>query len=83
MALQLEQAKINVKETTPILTIVRPVMVPFIPSSTSSFSILVIFTFLGVVAGMAGVLFIPTIAEIMELKFMKRWIKELPKRGNN
>jgi uncharacterized protein involved in exopolysaccharide biosynthesis len=83
MALQLEQAKINVKETTPILTIVRPVMVPFIPSSTSSFSILVIFTFLGVIAGMAGVLFIPTIAEIMELKFMKRWIKELPKRGNN
>jgi uncharacterized protein involved in exopolysaccharide biosynthesis len=83
MALQLEQAKINVKETTPILTIVRPVMVPFIPSSTSSFSILVIFTFLGVVAGMAGVLFIPTIAEIMELKFMKRWIKELPRRRNN
>ncbi len=79
IALELEQAKINVKETTPILTIIRPVMVPFRPSSTSSMSILIVFTFLGAVAGMAGVLFIPTIADIIGVKAMKRWVKELPK----
>lgn len=79
MAMQLEQAKIKVKETTPILTVIKPVVVPFESSNTSPLLILVGFTFLGVLVGAAGVLFIPTLAYIVNSERMKGWIKELPK----
>jgi uncharacterized protein involved in exopolysaccharide biosynthesis len=79
MAMQLEQAKIKVKETTPILTVIKPVVVPFEPSNTSPLLILVGFTFLGVLFGAAGVLFIPTLAYIVNSERMKGWINELPK----
>lgn len=78
LAMQLEQAKIQVKETTPILTIINPVTVPLKKSRPNRAMILFAFAFLGVVVGMGGVLLFPTIADIVGSQRMKGWIKELP-----
>lgn len=78
LATQLEQAKISVKETTPILTIINPVTVPYKKSKPQRAMILMAFTFLGAVAGMGGVLLIPTVAEITGSDKLKRFIKEIP-----
>ena len=79
LAQQVEQAKISVKETTPILTVIKPVTVPYKKSKPQRAMILFAFTFLGAVAGMGGVLLIPAAAEIFGSKRMRGWIKELPK----
>jgi uncharacterized protein involved in exopolysaccharide biosynthesis len=81
LATQLEQAKINVKETTPILTIIKPVTVPYKRSKPQRMMILMAFTFLGVVAGAGCVLAIPTVAEIIGNERMKQWIKQLPEKN--
>ena len=80
LAQQVEQAKIRVKETTPILTVIKPVTVPYAKSKPQRAMILVAFTFLGGVAGMGGVLVIPFLADIIGSKRMRGWIKELPKK---
>lgn len=79
LAQQVEQAKISVKETAPILTVIRPVTVPYEKSKPQRTTILFAFTFLGAVAGMGGVLLIPAVAEIVGSERMKRIVKELPK----
>ena len=79
LAQQVEQAKISVKETTPILTVIKPVTVPYKKSKPQRAMILFAFTFLGAVAGMGGVLLIPAVAEIVGSERMKRIVKELPK----
>lgn len=63
MATQLEQAKIQVKETTPILTVIDPVSMPIKPSKPRKMMILVGFTFLGGVAACGYVLIAPTLRE--------------------
>jgi uncharacterized protein involved in exopolysaccharide biosynthesis len=78
LAQQVEQAKISVKETAPILTVISPVTVPNTNSEPQSTMILFAFTFLGAVAGMGGVLLIPTVAEITGSDRIKRFVKELP-----
>ena len=80
LAQQVEQAKISVKETTPILTVIKPVTVPYKKSKPQRAMILFAFTFLGAVAGMGGVLLVPAAAEIFDSKRMRGWIKELPKK---
>lgn len=80
LASQLEQAKISVKETIPVLTIINPVTVPFRKSKPQRATILFAFTFLGVVAGAGGVLILPTVAQILGNDKLKRFIKELPKK---
>ena len=80
LAQQVEQAKISVKETAPILTVIKPVTVPYQKSKPQRAMILVAFTFLGAVAGMGGVLLIPAVAEIVGSERMKRIVKELPKK---
>ena len=80
LAQQVEQAKISVKETSPILTVIKPVTVPYQKSKPQRAMILFAFTFLGAVAGMGGVLLIPTVAEIVGSERMKRIVKELPKK---
>lgn len=57
LAKQKEQAKIAVTETTPILTIIEPVVVPNEKSKPSRALMLFIYTFLGLIFG-AGVVFI-------------------------
>ena len=78
LAAQLEQARINVKETTPVLTVIKPVTVPVKKSKPARAKILVIFTFLGGVMGVGAVLAIPFVAEVVGSEKMKGWIKELP-----
>lgn len=78
LAQRVEQAKINVKETTPVLTVIKPVTVPRQKSKPRRAMILFAFTFLGAVAGMGTVLVLPTVAEITGKESLKRYIKTLP-----
>ena len=78
LAQQVEQAKISVKETTPILTVIKPVTVPYTRSKPQRAMILAAFTFLGAVVGMGGVLLLPTVAEIFGSERIKAIVKELP-----
>ena len=83
LAMQLEQAKIKVKETMPILTIIKPVTVPYKKSEPKRAMILAAFTFLGVVAGMGCVLLLPVAGEIFDSERLKSFVKELPKKQTN
>ena len=56
MAKQLEQAKMQVKRDTPVLTVIQPVTVPSKPS-TSRAKTLIVWTFLGFVLG-CGIVFV-------------------------
>ena len=77
LASQLEQAKISVKETTPVLTVIKPVTVPYKKSKPQRSMILAAFTFLGAVLGMGCVLLLPVVAEITGSEKMKKLVKEL------
>ena len=55
MAKQLEQAKLQVKRDTPVLTVIQPVTVPSKPSNSRS-KTLIVWTFLGFVLGCGIVL---------------------------
>ena len=65
LAMQLEQAKIKVKESMPVLTIVSPVMIPFRKDKPRRMVIIVVFTAVGLCVGAVLVLILPTIAEII------------------
>ena len=80
LAKQLEQAKISVKETTPILTIINPVTIPYKKSKPQRATILLAFTFLGFVAGAGLVLGIPMLADITGNERIRSFVKELPKK---
>ena len=80
LASQLERAKISVKETMPVLTVITPVTVPFKKSKPKRVVILFAFTFFGVLAGAGSVLVIPTVAEITGSDKLRRLVKELPKK---
>ncbi len=76
LAKQLEQARIAVKETTPILGVVEPVVVPVTHSAPRRIFILVVSLFLGFVLA-AGYLFTaPFIAELTGNKKILRWYKD-------
>lgn len=81
LAAQLEQAKIEVKKDTPMLTVVRPVTIPYKKSKPSRAKILLAFTFLGVVAGAGLVLGLPMLANITGNDRIKRFVNELPEKA--
>jgi LPS O-antigen subunit length determinant protein (WzzB/FepE family) len=81
LATQLEQAKIEVKKDTPVLTVVRPVTIPYKKSKPQRAKILLAFTFLGVVAGAGLVLGLPMLANITGNDRIKRFVKELPEKA--
>ena len=81
LATQLEQAKIEVKKDTPMLTVVRPVTIPYKKSKPQRMMILFAFTFLGVVAGAGLVLGLPMLANITGNGRIKRFVKELPEKA--
>lgn len=83
LASQLEQAKISVKETTPVLTVIKPVTVPYKKSKPQRSMILAAFTFLGAVLGMGCVLLLPVVAEITGSEKMKKLVKELPAKESS
>ena len=76
LAKQMEQAKIAVNETTPILTIVEPVFVHMERSKPKRGLICVLFTFLGVFVGVGTVLALPFVADVFGNDKLKRFIKE-------
>ena len=55
LAKQLETQKIQVKENTPVLTIIDPVYVPIEKSKPKRFSILIIWSFIGLFFGIVWV----------------------------
>ena len=55
LAKQLEQAKLQVKRDTPVLTVIQPVTVPSKPSNSRS-KTLIVWTFLGFILGCGWVL---------------------------
>lgn len=63
LAKQKEQAKIAVTETTPILTVIEPVVVPVEKSKPSRARMLIIYTFLGLIFGVGWVLGVPYLKE--------------------
>ena len=63
LAKQKEQAKIAVTETTPILTVIEPVVVPVEKSKPSRAQMLIIYTFLGLIIGVGWVLGVPYVKE--------------------
>ncbi len=69
LAKQMEQARIQVKEDTPVFSIIQPVMVPLERSKPKRAMILFTWTFLGVVAG-AG------------LVFGKKFLQDIKKKWN-
>lgn len=75
LAKQLEQAKIQVKETIPILTVVDPVTVPIERSKPKRAMICVLFAFLGGFAGIGLVLVLPFVANLAGNDKFKKWIK--------
>lgn len=56
LAKQVEQARIQVKEDTPVLSVIKPVVVPIEKSKPNRPMILAIWLFLGIVAGVGIVL---------------------------
>ena len=74
IAKQKEQAKIAVTETTPILTIIEPVIIPSEKSSQSRAIILIVYTFLGLIVGMGWVFVWP---------YVKLIIQKLSQEKNN
>ena len=63
LAKQKEQAKIAVTETTPILTVIEPVVVPVEKSKPSRARMLIIYTFLGLIVGVGWVLGVPYVKD--------------------
>ena len=68
MAKQLEQAKMQVKMDTPMLTVIQPITVPRQPSNSRA-KTLVVWTFLGFVLGCGIVLgkgYLPKVKEMLK-----------------
>ena len=83
LAMQLEQAKIKVKETTPILTIVNPVTVPYKKSSPGIIKIMLAFTFVGLMIGMGCVYGLPILVNTFNIKRLKGIVLELPEEDDS
>lgn len=83
LAMQLEQAKIKVKETTPILTIVNPVTVPYKKSSPGIIKIMLAFTFVGLMIGMGCVYGLPILVNTFNIKRLKGVVLELPEEDDS
>lgn len=73
LAKQLVQAEIKVKEDTPILTVVEPVVVPREKSKPKRPMILIMFTFLGGFLGCGLVFAFDFLKNNTEVKFPKDW----------
>lgn len=71
---QLEQAKIQVKETTPILTVIDPVSVPLERTKPRRAMICATFAFLGFFVGCALVLGLPFLADLTENEKIRKWV---------
>lgn len=66
LAKQLEQAKLSVKESTPVLTIIDPVVVPQQRSAPRRSMIIAVFLFLGLIVSMGWVFIEPLVQDIVK-----------------
>lgn len=66
LASQLEQARIKVKETMPVLTVINPVYVPFKRSKPRKMIIIATFALIGAGVGVAVVLLQPVVANVVK-----------------
>ncbi|BBD44471.1 Lipopolysaccharide biosynthesis protein [Petrimonas sp. IBARAKI] len=66
LAKQLEQAKLSVKESTPVLTIIDPVVVPQQRSTPRRSMIIAVFLFLGLIVSTGWVLIEPLVQDIVK-----------------
>lgn len=66
LAKQLEQAKLTVKETKPVLTVIEPVVIPVQKSAPRRSIILAGFIFLGIVIGTGWIFTKPFIASVLQ-----------------
>lgn len=73
LAKQKVQAEIKVKEDTPILTVVEPVIVPREKSKPKRSMILIAFTFLGCVAACGTVFAFDFLKKNFDIKYLKDW----------
>lgn len=76
MASQLEQAKINVKEDTPILTVIDPVTVPLKAAKPQRAIIVAGCTFFGFFVGCGIVLLLGYLLALTGNERYSRWVKE-------
>ena len=76
LAKQREQANIQVKETTPVFTVVEPVTIPTERSKPNRGLICIAFTFLGGFIGIGLVLTLPFLAQVSGCKRLKGWLPE-------
>lgn len=76
LAKQREQANIQVKENTPVFTIVEPVTVPTERSKPKRGLICVAFIFLGGFLGIGLVLVLPFLAQVSGCKRLDCWLPE-------
>lgn len=76
LAKQLEQARIQVKETTPILTVIDPVTIPNERAKPKRSLIMIAFTFLGGFCGIGLVLALPFVANLSGSERLKKIVKE-------
>ena len=76
LAKQKEQANIQVRETTPVFTIVQPVTVPTERSKPKRGLICIAFTFLGGFLGIGLVLTLPFVAQVSRCKRLEKWLPE-------
>lgn len=76
LAKQREQANIQVKEDTPVFTIVEPVTVPSERSKPKRGLIFIAFTFLGGFLGIGLVLVLPFLAQVSGCKRLASWVPE-------
>lgn len=73
LATQYVQAGLKVKEDTPILTLVKPIVVPNVKSNTSKSTLLIIFIFIGGCLGIASVFGLDYLKQ-SGVKWPKRWV---------
>ncbi len=75
LASQLEQAKISVKEDTPVFMVLEPVTVPVEPVGTSKLSVIFIFAFLGTAFAFCVIIFKQYILEILQNEKLAAWFE--------
>lgn len=76
LAMQLEQAKIKVKETLPVLTVINPVFVPFRRSKPCRLIIILIFVVVGGLLGATASLLIPKLDILTGYAALRRLLPE-------
>lgn len=80
LAKQREQANIQVKENTPVFTIVEPVTVPTERSKPQRALICIAFVFLGGFIGIGLVFILPFLAQMSGCKRLAEWLPEQQKK---